>query len=1165
MNLDGRSTARTINQLSSTGTVNVRKTATEIATAIQGAIPNVGAITGFGGGNWDTGWVTGAPFALELTGTRKDILVRRGLDSDNTGHTLPSGDQHYTPWSRSLAAADLNNPYLNDFFGVNDGGDHKWNGLPYQKMNKKQLGIMDNFASARYGFMIFDSGSDGQGNSTGNNDFYRSGAQLLWNLGEGSTNNLYMQEMVSQTDLNNDGKIATCSSTSTTCTITDTTSPGRGEKTYISLLRATGSGNGPSGCTPLAGAIRDIVTYEYYHYFTAAQRPNENNQNAGSPTDTVPTMLNWWDWNHYGIVNANGHIVIDDPYFYFGCRKNNVIFLTDGGQTCGIPLTSYQSVTTTTVRDQVEATMGTYVHYLVNPSTIPSMWSNPNGWDSTKIYFLGFGLGANPTGADTWAPHMLNYMAAASDLPGDTGDRTTPLMANNEDELNSAFTWIMNKIMEGTFTRSTPAVNTNLTAAVAGYFDVVAGDYLWRGHLIYVDFVSESALAEGSTTLNATVDAATLLHDRTSAREIFTSRYVSSAWSKLDFTTANNATLQSLLFTSWPVAPSGYLASGNTLTSTDVNNLINFVRCENSPTFGDTAATPREWKLGAIYHSTPVSMGPPPKDALPSVARYQAFADNYSTAPEMVYVGALDGMLHAFFFKDPDGAGARSVLDEGFSYIPNFLLSSLYPLRKGHQQIYVDGDPNVGVEYVTSTGTNAWCDTAVHRCWQTILYGGMRDGGPAYYSLNITDISTTAGSVSTNVQPRWEFTDPKDPTHPRKHRLGASWSLPFVDEALFQPAYAGTLDSRLILVFGGGKATNLDAYEGSWLYILDADEGKILRTLLVPDVSQTCSVTGQSSGGTSDLLLAGSTASGYFQMLDCDSVADNNHNQVPGDVLIKDIDLDEFPDWIYFGDLQGRMWKANIHDKDPAKWGLCLFFDTGDRGYDDLTDISTECNGDLRDYGATQPTCVDASKRRPIFYRPVIAQAPDGNSFIVYFGTGHIEDTAEAGDTTHINYIFAVKDSDAVDECTYGEIWGGSVDLNSNTSGAAIGGFPIKLDPGEKIISAPQIVLPNRFTSEVSFQTYKPFEGSDVCKPGVTYKWQVDYSSGAGALCTLATCTATGWARNQASPGLAGRSLVLGDIMFTPTLPTSTSGMGGGEFQRNPTDLLNGFYYWWIK
>ena len=74
-------------------------------------------------------------------------------------------------------------------------------------------------------------------------------------------------------------------------------------------------------------------------------------------------------------------------------------------------------------------------------------------------------------------------------------------------------------------------------------------------------------------------------------------------------------------------------------------------------------ATGGSWKLGDIYHSTPVIVGSPLRKEL----------DSFADRPHLVLVGANDGMLHAF--EDSDGT-------ELWSYIPNCLLGKLHNLKR---------------------------------------------------------------------------------------------------------------------------------------------------------------------------------------------------------------------------------------------------------------------------------------------------------------------------------------------------------------------------------------------------------------------------------------------------------------------------------------------------
>ena len=104
-----------------------------------------------------------------------------------------------------------------------------------------------------------------------------------------------------------------------------------------------------------------------------------------------------------------------------------------------------------------------------------------------------------------------------------------------------------------------------------------------------------------------------------------------------------------------------------------------------------------------------------------------------TTRPAMVYVGANDGMLHAF---------NAATGDETWAYVPKLLLPTLYRLADKFyptkHQFYVDGSPAVGDVYFGGA-------------WHTILVGGFNGGARGYYALDITD--------PANPKALWEFTD----------------------------------------------------------------------------------------------------------------------------------------------------------------------------------------------------------------------------------------------------------------------------------------------------------------------------------------------------------------------------------------------------------------------
>ena len=112
-----------------------------------------------------------------------------------------------------------------------------------------------------------------------------------------------------------------------------------------------------------------------------------------------------------------------------------------------------------------------------------------------------------------------------------------------------------------------------------------------------------------------------------------------------------------------------------------------------------------------------------------------SFVTSKADRPPMLYVGANDGMLHAF--KEADGV-------EQFAYIPAETVSKLNKLTdkeyaKSHQYL-VDGSPKVG-------------DAKLGGQWKTVLLGSTGAGGKSVFALDITD-PTQFGTSSV----LWEFT-----------------------------------------------------------------------------------------------------------------------------------------------------------------------------------------------------------------------------------------------------------------------------------------------------------------------------------------------------------------------------------------------------------------------
>jgi len=146
--------------------------------------------------------------------------------------------------------------------------------------------------------------------------------------------------------------------------------------------------------------------------------------------------------------------------------------------------------------------------------------------------------------------------------------------------------------------------------------------------------------------------------------------------------------------------------------------------------------------LGDIINSGVVYSGVP--STAISSSTYSGFQADNLARTTAVFVGANDGMLHAF--NAISGA-------ELFAYIPSWLgpkLSALtVPSYLTNHQSYVDAPPVVAEAEVGSTGTKT--------DWKTVLVSGTGAGGRGVFALDITD--PTAFSA-TKVM--WEFTQADD-------------------------------------------------------------------------------------------------------------------------------------------------------------------------------------------------------------------------------------------------------------------------------------------------------------------------------------------------------------------------------------------------------------------
>jgi len=125
----------------------------------------------------------------------------------------------------------------------------------------------------------------------------------------------------------------------------------------------------------------------------------------------------------------------------------------------------------------------------------------------------------------------------------------------------------------------------------------------------------------------------------------------------------------------------------------------------------------RGWILGPIVHSTPVVVGPPANFLVDR--SYQEFFNANEHRRKMVYVGANDGMLHAF---------DANTGEERWAFVPQFALPSFAVMADSFYCHKYSVDQTVTVKDMKLGGS-----------WRTVLASGGRQGGSAIFAMDVTD------------------------------------------------------------------------------------------------------------------------------------------------------------------------------------------------------------------------------------------------------------------------------------------------------------------------------------------------------------------------------------------------------------------------------------------
>lgn len=157
--------------------------------------------------------------------------------------------------------------------------------------------------------------------------------------------------------------------------------------------------------------------------------------------------------------------------------------------------------------------------------------------------------------------------------------------------------------------------------------------------------------------------------------------------------------------------------------------------------------------------------------------------------PAVVFVGANDGMLHAF---------DAQTMKERFAYVPSTLHGRLHELADPDYEhaYFVDGQIAVG-------------DAKINGSWGTFLVGTLGAGGRGIFAL---DVTRTDSFNASDVL--WELT-PDD--------LGGELGYTFSS-----PTITRLEDGRWVVIFGNGY--NSDPGR-NYLFVVDLEDGSVIEKL----------------------------------------------------------------------------------------------------------------------------------------------------------------------------------------------------------------------------------------------------------------------------------------------------------------------------------------------
>ncbi|MBW2145182.1 MAG: hypothetical protein JRG75_12405, partial [Deltaproteobacteria bacterium] len=440
-----------------------------------------------------------------------------------------------------------------------------------------------------------------------------------------------------------------------------------------------------------------------------------------------------------------------------------------------------------------------------------------------------------------------------------------------------------------------------------------------------------------------------------------------------------------------------------------VSNLIQWVRGNNISGLRNRRADwdgdgdQEVWKLGDIVHSTPVTLSKPPDKfgLLYSDESYQDYYDQYKDRETIVYLGANDGMLHAFTSYKYESttrsfnwaAGSENIGDELWAFIPQSLLPHLKwgPDTNYTHVYYVDMKPKVfdakilpdethytdsdsDFDGIDNDGDGLVDEIGEADNWGTILLTGFNLGGGEISAEEDFDYNAGTADTTRSFFPTYVCMDITDPRNPR-----LLWERTYqnLQRTSSTPTVVKVKD-KWLAVFGSGPSDcDGSSSQNGYVFVVDLKTGDAY-----PNAS----------------FAAGTTDGWLFETSESDAFMNSP--------VSLDKNMNYSVDAVYIGETyddagwKGKLYKIAVPwvKEDPVGSGTYVYDGEDTANYvDDPTDATNPWQLSIL-FDSTTPITA-----------PAALSVDTLDNGWIFFGTGRYLGTPDKTDTD-TQYLFGIKD-----------------------------------------------------------------------------------------------------------------------------------------------------------